>query len=322
MEDPACYRLSDLVIYPIKSLPGIRVSRAIVTTSGLVGYPRSLCLRDREFMVVDEHGTFLTMRTHADAFTKISISLEDNGHGKSASLVLRAPEITKETLTIPLQDQEKSTLMDVRVWNWRGQARVVEYGASRWISNILGVSCHIVRCDGHDHHRPVDGTWVTERTRSTACARFADGFPYLFVFEESFKDLALDLKDVDFTMERFRGNVCISGGTAWQEDALCSLTINSVEFDLVKPCSRCKVPTIDPRTASVDPVVHDVLARKRSGKVLGWEEPKSFKHATFFGVNGLYHLPTDGRVSSMDINMVTSKDCTISLGDHVHVGSI
>lgn len=309
-------QIRDIVIYPIKSLPGIRVSRAVVTAKGLIGYPSSpertkpgqatgQCLRDRECMIVDEQGTFLTLRTHADIFTQIEVTVED------AYLVLRAPKITQKPLKISLEadHQEDSLHMNVRVWSWEGQARIISQEASLWISDVLGKPSHIVRCDGMNHHRPVDGTWVTERARATAQATFADGFPYLFVFEESFNDLKTNLEGIDFSVDRFRGNILISGGTAWQEDCTRVLVVkDSLEFDLVKPCTRCKVPTIHPRTGSVDPVVYDVLVRKRSGVVLGWDEPKSFKHSTFFGVNGVFH---DSMYNTSEIKPF------ISIGDSV-----
>lgn len=301
-------RIKEIIIYPIKSLPGIRVSEAVVTTKGLLGYPTSLGLRDRGFMIVDKNGTFLTLRTHADIFTCIKVALEES------YLVLSAPECTD--LRIPLAQEEESPWMDVRVWSWEGRARVVSEEASAWISEILGKPCHIVRCDERDHDRPVDGNWVTERTQATAQATFADGFPYLFVFEESFKDLQTDLHNIEFTIDRFRGNIVVSGGRKWQEDTSCTLVVeDSLEFDLVKPCTRCKVPTIHPETGSVDSIVHDVLARRRSGLVLGWHEPKSFKHSTFFGVNAVFH-----KDMSNDRSHITKDPC-ISIGDIVTLNS-
>ena len=47
-------RLSEIWIYPIKSLPGIRVSSASVLEKGLEG--------DRRMMLVDEDNQFITQR--------------------------------------------------------------------------------------------------------------------------------------------------------------------------------------------------------------------------------------------------------------------
>lgn len=330
--------VSDIVIYPIKSLSGIRVERAQATPAGLVAEGG---LQDRVFMIVDEHGTFLTMRTHGDIFTKIHVSFENQDLGEDhnigetrggtrgcGSVVLRAPSITHEVLRIPLQyrkdgeEHQCPSTMDVRVWNWRGQAQVVGAHASSWISHVLGQMSHIVRCQGDDHHRPVDPEWVSDRTRDTAQVTFSDGFPYLFVFEESFTHLENELQEenISFTIDRFRGNIHVSGGTAWQEDSIQRLNIGEdpgLEFDLVKPCSRCKVPTIDPDNGSVDSVVHDVLVSTRSGGVLGWHEPKSFKHSTFFGVNGVYHDDTPRRGISPRGHSIRTPSSTFSVGDRV-----
>lgn len=58
------------------------------------------------------------------------------------------------------------------------------------------------------------------------------------------------------TIERFRGNIVLSGGEAWEEDHYKQVKIKSqkpgvpdVKVDVVGRCIRCPVPTISPETA-------------------------------------------------------------------------
>lgn len=56
-------------------------------------------------------------------------------------------------------------------------------------------------------------------------------------------------------MERFRPNVVLEGLPAWAEDRIATLTLGEVTLRLVKPCTRCTIPSIDQRTGqpSIDP---------------------------------------------------------------------
>ena len=49
-------------------------------------------------------------------------------------------------------------------------------------------------------------------------------------------------------MERFRPNVVVSGGEAFEEIEWKSVEIGNLIFKHLSPCVRCKVTTIDPDT--------------------------------------------------------------------------
>ena len=72
--------LAELTLYPIKSCGGIALQEASITPSGLA----SGLIHDREWMVVDAQGHFITQRTHP-AMATITPSLEQN------EMVLKAP---------------------------------------------------------------------------------------------------------------------------------------------------------------------------------------------------------------------------------------
>jgi uncharacterized protein YcbX len=72
---------------------------------------------------------------------------------------------------------------------------------------------------------------------------FADAFPLLLTNSASLADLNSKLEQ-SVSMSRFRPNIVFEGGVAFEEDDWKQVSIGGVDFDLVKPCSRCGMTTI------------------------------------------------------------------------------
>ncbi len=53
-------------------------------------------------------------------------------------------------------------------------------------------------------------------------------------------------------MLRFRPNLVVSGTTPHAEDEWKRIRIGAVEFDIVKPCTRCIFTTVDPQRGERD----------------------------------------------------------------------
>ena len=106
-----------------------------------------------------------------------------------------------------------------------------------------------------------------------------NGFPLLLLTQASLDGLNARLP-APVPMDRFRPNLVIDGAAPHAEDGWRRLRIGAVTVDLVKPCSRCVIPSIDQATAGRDPHINRVLAgyRRRDGAVL-------------FGQNGLHDGP-------------------------------
>lgn len=122
--------------------------------------------------------------------------------------------------------------------------------------------------------REVDGRWVTRRRR----VGFADGFPFLIVNQASLEDLNRRLeRPVD--VHRFRPNLVIQGGQAWQEDRWQRLRIGEVELDLVKPSSRCVTITVDPDRGTK---ASDVQPLRTLGRF------RRTRDGVTFGINALH----------------------------------
>jgi uncharacterized protein YcbX len=93
-------------------------------------------------------------------------------------------------------------------------------------------------------------------------------------------------------LNRFRPNFVVAGAGPYAEDSWKSLKIggggggegqgDGIPFEAVRPCSRCKVTTIDQASCEegMEPLV--TLGTTRSGRVLGWEDPPDFRGSVFF----------------------------------------
>ena len=76
---------------------------------------------------------------------------------------------------------------------------------------------------------------------------FADGYPYLVLSTASIGFVNLNLlKTVDW--RRFRPNLVVSSEQPFEEDSWSTIQIGEAVFELVKPCARCVMITVDPET--------------------------------------------------------------------------
>jgi len=54
--------------------------------------------------------------------------------------------------------------------------------------------------------------------------------------------------EVPVPMNRFRPNLVFSGGQAFEEDQFTRVKVGEVDFQVVKPCARCVLITVDQQT--------------------------------------------------------------------------
>ena len=139
---------------------------------------------------------------------------------------------------------------------------------------------------------------------------FADGYPLLICVEESLRALNERMPDTKkkLKMENFRPNIVLAGAQAFDEDLWSSASIvhsdnESLCLSVVKPCSRCTIPAVDPDTGSMDKdnTVTRVLKLFRQGKQLVFSS--SLKHVgrwggeVFFGMNAVPLIASGDSVS-------------------------
>ena len=275
--------ISALYLYPIKSLGGIAVSKAVVEPKGF--------RHDRRFMLVsptsDGGGTFITQRTnHQMALIDVLI---DEAAGYLRVWHRNNPA---NVLSLPL-DPVAETLVPVPVtiWDSEGVAAVrVNNEADRWFSDALGKPCWLVYMPDTTH-RPIDPAYA----RPTDAVSFADGYPYLLIGQASLDDLNQRLPN-PITMQRFRPNIVVQGSSPYEEDGWRQFGMGDMNFVGVKPCARCVLTTIDPATAE-----------RGSEPLRTLTTYRRYKHKILFGQNVL----------------LTDKDATgtLRVGDTVAIGN-
>lgn len=216
--------ISGIYIYPIKSCKGIAVKSILLTKSGLQ--------YDRVFMLIDENNKFISQRTQPRmVLIEQTIDVDTN------TILVNAPGM--ECLSFSLLSNGTKPLS---VTVWADTVLVEDMGdtISHWFQRFLRLSnIRLVRLvDTFIHttdplYAPGGQTTLT------------DGYPITFASEESL--IATNkLLEKKVTMEHFRPNITVRGVKAFTEQYWKSLLINNkIVIDVVKPCTRCKIPTIN-----------------------------------------------------------------------------
>jgi uncharacterized protein YcbX len=271
-----------LYVHPVKSCAGIGVQSSLLLETGLEF--------DRAWMLVDERGEFVTQR-ELPRLALIQPTL------RSDDLLLRAPGM----LALHLALDRAEGPLNVRVWDDWVPALDMGALAAQWCSDFAGRKLRLVRFDPQ-HRRPSDRRWTGAREAVTA---FADGFALLVTSTASLAELNRRLQQqgaAPVQMNRLRPNLVLDGIEAHDEDHIRQLQIDTpqgtVQLELVKPCARCTIPGVDPRTGEQGFEVIDTLAGYRSDARVGG--------AATFGMNaivvaGVEHQLAVGQACRADI---------------------
>jgi uncharacterized protein len=237
--------LSEIWIYPIKSLGGIRLETAEVMPKGLK--------YDRRWMLVDSNGDFLTQRElHQMALFKLAL-VDEN-------LLVTHKE---DKILIPISI-EGSKSKGARIWDDNIIVNLTGDHYDRWFSEKLGMDCHLVQFP-EANPRQIDQKYAKQDEHVS----LADGYPFLIIGQSSLDDLNQKL-DKPVPMNRFRPNFVFTGANEFAEDSWKIIRIGSVVFNVVKPCARCVLTTVDQDTGitSNEPLRTLASYRKQNNKVL------------------------------------------------------
>lgn len=229
----ATLSVAGLHVYPVKSCAGIARSRVRVLPRGLQ--------HDRAFMIVRaDSGAFVTQREHPE-LAAVRTTLAEG------TLVLTTRTAEVELPADPARAAVGGERRRVRVWDDDVEASIVS-SASALVSEVLGFEALLVVMPP-DVLRPVDPTFA----RAGDHVSFADGFPVLLATTASLDDLGAHLEragEPPVPMSRFRPNVVVTGGAAWDEERHGRVRIGSVVFRMPKRCARCQVVTVDQTTGT------------------------------------------------------------------------
>ncbi len=220
------YAVTELYIYPIKSLAGISVQSAKAEEMGFEN--------DRRWMLIDENNEFITQRKHPKLSQfypnikdgKIEITFQNINHEFSINESLNEPIFSK-------------------VWDDETKVVEVNKSTSKWFSDSLGFTCKLVKIEslGDRKHN-------STKSNRTLNVSLADGYPYLLIGSKSLDFLNQKLEE-KVSIKRFRPNIVISSSVAHEEDNFDTFQIGNVKFKNAKPCGRCIMVNNDPKNGIV-----------------------------------------------------------------------
>ena len=240
--------LAALYRYPLKSAIGQPLQRSSIDALGLVG--------DRRWMLVDAaSGRFLSQR----AVAKMS---QLNALMSEAGLELSAPGHPSLQVKVPLDGELRGVTI------WQDSLRVPDAGdeAAQWVSDFVGKATRLVYVP-QERARTVDAGYGEPGDK----VAFADGFPLLLIGQGSLNDLS-NRVGRPLEMLRFRPNLVVDDIQPFAEDGWKRIRIGSLDFRVLKPCSRCILTTLDPetgeRSADREPLTTLKTYREQDGNVM------------------------------------------------------
>ena len=237
--------LSEIWIYPIKSLGGIRLEAANVLPKGLQ--------YDRRWMLVDENGIFMTQRVHPTmALFKVS--------WEQSQFVITYKE---SSINLTLNSLSANASEQVKIWNDTVHGVEVSPEHNAWFSEKLGVPCRLIYFP-EENPRPVDPEYNVNKENVS----LADGYPFLIIGQCSLNNLNSRLGNA-IPMNRLRPNFVFSGGEPHEEDSWRNFSIGNIKFVGVKPSERCILINVDQETAQkgMEPLKTLSTYRKKDNKI-------------------------------------------------------
>lgn len=280
-------RVEGLAVYPLKSAKGIALPSMVLGSIG----PSM----DRRWVLIDEANKFVSQRQYpAMALINCCFSREQPTEHALSELRFTAPgmaELRVQPLDLAPPDVMRE-MVNVSIWHDVCEAAVYATKVNEWFSDYLKISVKLAFMLPATE-RLIDQNYMARPDR----VGFADGFPILLVTNASLRSLNQDFEP-PLEIERFRPNIVIDGEFPFEEDDWRCIRIGRVVLDVVKRCSRCVIPSIDPATGEKTAGVSRHLAKQR----------KSDDGKIYFGMNLTY-----------DRTREEYQPVEIALGDEVEV---
>lgn len=273
--------ITHLFVYPVKSLKGIAVDHAELTSHGLS--------HDRRFMVVRSNGRFVTQR-EMSKLALIETCL--NGDG----IILSRPG--KGSISVPFNHFDGQPVSS-KVW--KDDCEAIDQGEeiSRWITQALESEAPLRLVTMNPRFRR--SLHQAVHLGSETSTFFADAAPYLVTSQSSLDALNSELGARGLgtvPMNRFRPNVVIKGLEPFAEHRVARITAAHYAFEFRYPCERCVIPTIDQDT--------------------GEKDPRMQPYKTLAGIN---HMPENEKAAAFGENTIlkSGEGEQVAIGDKLTV---
>lgn len=210
--------------YPIKSTKPISHNQIEVKFHGL--------LHDRNWAITDYDYNVVTARDYPKL---LEVSANVIGEKLKICHKDKFIHIDSNALT--------TTKVNAKVFKESAVGYEIGNEAAAFFSTLLNSKVKLIHM-GIEAARPVEAKYGGKPGDTLS---YADECPLLLISNASVEDLNTRLPR-QMGMERFRPNITISGGEAYQEDKWKKIRIGICEFEVAQACKRCVFTTIDPNT--------------------------------------------------------------------------
>jgi uncharacterized protein len=248
-------KILELFVYPIKSCAGVRMDEVSIVPTGFEF--------DRNWMVVDASGGFVTQREHP----KLALVKPEFGNG---GMVLTAPGM--EPLHLSANCGEAP--VTITLFGESHKALATDAAADTWFSEYLGAPFRLAQCDS----RTLRKGGVQYPERDAAPTSFVDNYGILVISDASHAALNHKLPEA-VPMNRFRPNIVVTGVDEHDEDYFTHARCGAVALRFVNPCYRCSMTSIDQKSGSLGIEVLPVLTTYRY-------DDKGVKFGAYAAVSG------------------------------------
>jgi hypothetical protein len=206
--------ITELNLYPVKSLRGISLPQARIASHGLEG--------DRCWMLVDAAGKRLTQRE----CPRLALLVPRTEDGGLRVQVPGSSDIVVERDGAGWTDE----LLTVDLWGHEHVGVVASAAINQAFGDAIGMSCRLLSLAG-------------DRLDANGLP-FHDDAPLLAISQTSLDELNRRLPTA-VPMNRFRPSVVVAGSSGFEEDGWERIAIGETEFHAVKLCVRCSITTVD-----------------------------------------------------------------------------
>jgi uncharacterized protein len=231
--------ISDLFVYPIKSCAGVRVDEVSIMPTGFAF--------DRNWMIVDAEGGFVTQREHP----KLALVKPEFGNG---GMILSAPGMKP----LHLSANGGGGPITITLFGESHEALATNASADAWFSEYLGAPFRLAKCDP----RILRKGGVQYPERDAAPTTFVDNYGVLVISQASHAALNQKLPEA-VPMNRFRPNIVVTGVDEHDEDYFTQARCGEVALRFVNPCFRCSMTSIDQGSGTPGVEVLPVLTTYR-----------------------------------------------------------
>ncbi|XP_050667912.1 mitochondrial amidoxime-reducing component 1 isoform X2 [Leptidea sinapis] len=246
--------LKELYVYPIKSCGPVTLDRVECSLMGV----KKGWLRDRVLMVVDAKYNFITARAYPEL-----LGVETSV--KSSVLTMKYKNM--EPLHVNLAEIVSSHLEPKTATVWSIEVPVFDCGleASEWFTTVLarpGATYRLVYYAANNSRKLINSLKLYKFQEQDTGA-FPDETSYNLINEVSIQELNTRLKTSTATVQNYRPNFVVAGGQPYAEDSWKFVKIGDNVFEIIKPCTRCLLTTIDPETGVRNMEALETLKRYR-----------------------------------------------------------